>query len=36
MSRQPGCGGHGSIVIGQDVLDELVFLFQRHVVDIMI
>jgi hypothetical protein len=35
MSHRPGCGGHGSVTVGQDMLDELVFLFQRHVADIM-
>jgi hypothetical protein len=35
MSHRPGCGGHGSVAVGQDVLDELVFLFQHHVADIM-
>jgi hypothetical protein len=35
MSRQPDYGGHGGVMVGQDVLDELVFLFQCHVVDIM-
>jgi hypothetical protein len=35
MSRRPDCGSHGGIVVGQDVLDVLVFLFQRHVADIM-
>jgi hypothetical protein len=36
MSRRPGCGGHGGITVGQDVLDELIFLLQCHVVDIMV
>jgi hypothetical protein len=32
MSRRPS---HGSVVVGQDVLDELILLFQHHVADIM-
>jgi hypothetical protein len=35
MSHRPGCSGHGGIVVGQDVLDELVFLLQCHVADVM-
>jgi hypothetical protein len=35
MSRRPGCGSHGSVAVGQDVLDKLILLFQRHVADIM-
>jgi hypothetical protein len=35
MSCQLGYSGHSGIAVGQDVLHELVFLFQCHVVDIM-
>jgi hypothetical protein len=35
MSRQLCYGSHGGIAVGQDVLDELVFLFQCHVADII-
>jgi hypothetical protein len=35
MSCRPSCGGHGGIAVGQDVLDELIFLFQCHMADIM-
>jgi hypothetical protein len=35
MSRRLCYSSHGGIAVGQDVLDELVFLFQCHVADIM-
>jgi hypothetical protein len=35
MSCQLCYGSHSGIAVGQDVLDELVFLFQCHVADIM-
>jgi hypothetical protein len=35
MSRQLCYGSHSGVAVGQDVLDELVFLFQCHVADIM-
>jgi hypothetical protein len=35
MSRRLCCGSHSSIVVGHDVLDELVFLIQHHMVDVM-
>jgi hypothetical protein len=35
MSHRLCCGSHSSVVVGHNLLDELVLLIQCHVVDIM-
>jgi hypothetical protein len=35
MSRRLGGGGHGSIMVGHNLLDKLVLLIQSHMADVM-